>query len=732
MNIHKRHLALLSMFLLAMLIAAPLFAQANPRASIFLLIDEDAIDNGTKSIENISFNAPHCGNGNPAPCVNDNIANPGVRTPLFTQGKDITPYNGLVLPTGQRGDEGLFRFGNPGLQRSLQNGATFTLEEFVRASGAAANENNLDKIAGVTPLGASDIQSLVGQTVCAVVYDSDISVSVSDGYGNLKGATLGVTAFTVTATAPNPNGGSYLPLITVSLLPSNQVATACQSLWAVPTPTPTVEPTPTEEPAPEQPTVALEPVCSSGIPAFNIYNDSVAFSDVYYSVTDQNEMLVSEGYLSLAAYESAYLEFPGYTGPLTLMIFDAVATTAGCVVPTPEVSTLYIEPVCNADVPTFNLYNGSEAFSNVYYSVTDQNGAIVRDGYLSMAAHETIYLDFPGYTGPLTLTISNQVVTTQCYVEPTPTEETPVPTEEPTQAALFLLIDEDTIDNGIGSIENISFNAPHCGNGNPAPCVNDNIANPGVRAPLFTQGKDITPYNGLVLPTGQTGDEGLFRFTKADPQLSLQNGATFSTQEFVTASGAAANENNLDKISGVKPLGMSDIHGLVGQTVCAVVYDSDISVSISDRYGNLKGATLGVTAFTVTASAPNPNGGSYLPLITVSLLSSAEMGRACQNFSAQLMPVPAPISVNIVAQTQTPTLVWSPVDNADCYLIQVDNEVNFNVPLVQEATVVAKAVYVTQPLANGTYYWRVQVGGACYGVTPGRWSSTGTLTISAR
>jgi hypothetical protein len=61
---------------------------------------------------------------------------------------------------------------------------------------------------------------------------SDISVSVSDGYGSLKGATLGVTAFTVTAATPNPNGGSYLPLITVSLLPSADVAATCQNLSA--------------------------------------------------------------------------------------------------------------------------------------------------------------------------------------------------------------------------------------------------------------------------------------------------------------------------------------------------------------------------------------------------------------------------------------------------------------------------------------------------------------------
>jgi hypothetical protein len=218
-------------------------------------------------------------------------------------------------------------------------------------------------------------------------------------------------------------------------------------------------------------------------------------------------------------------------------------------------------------------------------------------------------------------------------------------------ASVFLLIDEDAIDSGIKSIEIISFNAPHCGGGDPAVCVNEPLANPGVRVPLFTQGTDITPYSGLMLPTGQVGDEGLFRFSLPDPQVSLQNGASFTTAEFIAAAGAAADENNLDKIGGVQPLSAADIDGLVGRTVCAVVYDSDISASVSDGYGSLKGATLGVTAFVVTAVTPNLAGGSYLPDITVNLLSSQEIASACPQAAGanavpsvpdQLIPLPAP------------------------------------------------------------------------------------------
>ena len=149
-----------------------------------------------------------------------------MRTLLFTRGNDITPFSGLPLPTGQIGDEGFFSFMNPDPQVSLQNGATFTLLEFITATGAAADENNLDKIEGAGALGAGDIAALEGRLVCAVVYDSDISIDVDQDFASLKGATLGLTAFQVTAVGPDPSGPD-LPSITVDLLPSGEVQAAC-------------------------------------------------------------------------------------------------------------------------------------------------------------------------------------------------------------------------------------------------------------------------------------------------------------------------------------------------------------------------------------------------------------------------------------------------------------------------------------------------------------------------
>lgn len=198
---------------------------------MFLIVDEDAVDNGGKSIEALSVNPPFCGGGSPAVCTNDDIADPSERTALFSRGNDITPFSSLSLPTGQAGDWGMFGLANPDPQVSLQNGATFTAGELGAAAGAAGDENNLDKVAGVKPLGAFELAALVGHTVCALVYDGDVSVDVTAGYANLKGATLGLTAFTVTAVGPDPDGpdGSALPSLMVDLLPSTEVEGACAS-----------------------------------------------------------------------------------------------------------------------------------------------------------------------------------------------------------------------------------------------------------------------------------------------------------------------------------------------------------------------------------------------------------------------------------------------------------------------------------------------------------------------
>ena len=74
-------------------------------------------------------------------------------------------------------------------------------------------------------------------------------------------------------------------------------------------------------------------------------------------------------------------------------------------------------------------------------------------------------------------------------------------------AQVFLLIDEDSIDNGISTIEDISFSAPFCGSGDPAVCVNDDIADPGERRLLFTRGDAVILNVCLAISGKQTFDQ---------------------------------------------------------------------------------------------------------------------------------------------------------------------------------------------------------------------------------
>lgn len=231
-----------------------------------------------------------------------------------------------------------------------------------------------------------------------------------------------------------------------------------------------------------------------------------------------------------------------------------------------------------------------------------------------------------------------------CTGTPTPTNsptpaDTPTPTPVP---AAFLLIDEDSIDNDVASIEGISFNPPYCGNNDPAKCVNDDIvrtAGAALTTRLFTRGIDITPHPGLILPTGQLGDEGLFSVGLAGSNLDA-----FIADTYPNAF--------LDGITGA-PLDEADIYDLLGKVVCAKVKDSDVSVLAGGQL-NATGDYMGLTAFSVAAVSPNPDGGSYLPLITVDLLPSGQVLTVCESLTAPPPATNTPVLTNTPTNTPTP------------------------------------------------------------------------------
>jgi hypothetical protein len=188
-----------------------------------LLIDEDSIDNSSPAIlELAAENA--CGGGNPAVCVNDQMADPGVRDPLnLLPGTIIGIGPGgttAKLFTGQTSDEGWWFVPTiPASWVAAGPSADGALNFILATAPGFGNDGEflLDQIPDVNPLDAAELQALVGQSFCAVVYDSDISYNNPPPLGNLQGATLGVLALKVLAVGVDP-AGSVLPDITIEVL----------------------------------------------------------------------------------------------------------------------------------------------------------------------------------------------------------------------------------------------------------------------------------------------------------------------------------------------------------------------------------------------------------------------------------------------------------------------------------------------------------------------------------
>lgn len=196
---------------------------------------------------------------------------------------------------------------------------------------------------------------------------------------------------------------------------------------------------------------------------------------------------------------------------------------------------------------------------------------------------------------------------------------------------VLLLIDEDSIDNG---------NQP---NRFSASAVNDKIAKLGLRTPLPAFDGDNIGLS-YILYTGDVGDEGLFAPRSNDPRWAATGPTADAKRNFVghargshphgVGPGLGSHhakggdrEARLDKVPDVVPLRATGLAGLVGKSVCAVVWDGDIGLNYGPITASLKGANLGTVAFKVLSSSPRTNGSSgSLPAVRVEV---EDAGMAC-------------------------------------------------------------------------------------------------------
>jgi hypothetical protein len=266
------------------------------------------------------------------------------------------------------------------------------------------------------------------------------------------------------------------------------------------------------------------------------------------------------------------------------------------------------------------------------------------------------------FTGDFTGNIGDEQTDTveACGVDD---EETPVCADDPAtvtiaavSGAVLLIIDDDGLDNGIHYNRTGGGIVPSGPDFFAIEDVNDDKPDISQRDILrfFEQNVDAT----ITVKTGQTGDEGWFapncipqKWISGKSNTCLEAGTdrSMAINHYFGANALAAipAQNRLDKIPAVIPLRARGLVSLIGQTVCGVVYDSDISINY-DRStfpfttGNLQGETLGIVAFKVNEVRKlNGFSSSTLPEVQLTILDTS----VCGNWFLFNAPVPKSSSV---------------------------------------------------------------------------------------
>ena len=180
-----------------------------------------------------------------------------------------------------------------------------------------------------------------------------------------------------------------------------------------------------------------------------------------------------------------------------------------------------------------------------------------------------------------------------------------------------VIIDEDAISNGISTV--VQAASDH--GVTPDHLVNTDIAtetgNPVLRwSDLYSGGT-------VVLPSGQTGDEGFF---------FLPNNPPFTVEDYVDG---VVPQSQLVPVSGVNPLDNDELAGMVGKSWVGVVHESDVSVNPGNA--NLQGKRRGLFYFTVLEVRPPGN------------LPETGSSSSLYEVVVRIDPVPAPASTEPVA-----------------------------------------------------------------------------------
>jgi hypothetical protein len=176
---------------------APATQPASSGAAAFLVLDEDAIDNGLLPND---FSETD---------VNDDIARKDQRRVLrwfeANVGREIEVISGEV---GGEGFHALTAIPSSWLRAGNAGGGVRNFLAAAPGLGGNDNDDLLDKVPGVRPLRARGLTMLRGQAICAIVLDSDVSTNYSPLDASLKGEALGTVAFDVVSVRDRRDGSS--------------------------------------------------------------------------------------------------------------------------------------------------------------------------------------------------------------------------------------------------------------------------------------------------------------------------------------------------------------------------------------------------------------------------------------------------------------------------------------------------------------------------------------------
>jgi len=158
-------------------------------APLRLVADADAFGPDVQDVADLSEVYPYCGGGAPSLCVNADIAGEDVTTPLFSRGRNITPYENVPVHLGRAESPAWFR----------------------------ETDGRLEALSW------DELEAAVGKSVCVEV----VAGQVEDG--EAPASRQGRTAFVVTGLTPAPEREASYPHWLVRLLPSRDVDGYCQA-----------------------------------------------------------------------------------------------------------------------------------------------------------------------------------------------------------------------------------------------------------------------------------------------------------------------------------------------------------------------------------------------------------------------------------------------------------------------------------------------------------------------